>query len=629
MKKEFSAWDEMINSHNEALNSGSDMSAAYTTTGRAVATADLKKIYDKTGNPNILHMRNSLRVDIGQTDNAMNDGFKLLPLSDSYDLVHDGILSLMASHDNGQDIAEDGTYDIEAKTVRHEISKKTWIDKALIGTMDEKAKEALYRDYESSPIQDSYKYVRKCIDSRGSVKTDPKSKYAYIEDEVDNTTVYRRMPKYYQYLDIDMTGTATGHTTCTPTMPNTDSMAFLTGKYHFVSDEKGKVKIGAETVTYTMTDFWTDIATELNLTEKQCRVLKLHYEGLGRDRIAAVLGVTESTIRKDLERICEKADSSGLYNVYLAIHGYNVENIGKIAEAERTAKEATDRAAKLAKNLSDTYKKAEQGLIKADSVKRAERRFNQAVEAKEKALIRLEAASRPCKHCVKVNGINWHTYKPYSHKIKAMIKPYMAKSHKADRQVKKADSKPIRFKLFERQLERQTARAEQDRQDRQKEQDRKANYDNALLTIDYDNFTLPKTDHFSAAEKSIYNWSYVLPFIPMDRQDRQTGQTDRTEQAEKASLKDCKWTDKEVAFWTKKSKGGKKHCPYEKEYWYINAKNLSSRMSHMESKRQSDIMTEVANITVRKWIAKHDCSTMSDIGFSRLCAYADNHNITF
>ena len=638
MKKEFKTdnpWNAMIDSFNIALTENNDkLPIAMKNTGESIAKATLKKVYDKSGNINIMHMRNSLKVDIGQVDNASNDGYKLMPLSDSYDLVNDGIQSLLESHAKGQDRTDSGQIDIEYRTIRNELSRHIWIDKELTGQIDNETLQSMYRDYESSPVQDAFRYTRQCIDKRGSIKIDPESKYSYIKEEIEDTAIYHRLPRYYQYLDVDITGSVSGHTTVTPTMPNTDTLTCLTGDYHFTRDDNGKIKIGAKTVSYTMDELWSDIVSELNLTEKQAKILKYRFHGLGYERIATLENVNKNAIQTTVKAIRDKAENVDLFNLYLLTHGYNtedIENRNRVEQAESNLKIAVRKVKKLEKAVEQSEQKLNNGLIKADSHKRTVRRYKTALETLDKAEKQLDKINAVhCPNCKRVNGINWHTYRKYSHKIKTMAKPYMLGLHKpiqADR-ADKAD-KPIRFKLFERQLERQADRADKADKDRTKQADRTANYNNVLTPVNYDNYKLPKISHVKATEKSIYNWSYVLPFIPMDKAEKQTGQTDRTGQAEKASLKDCKWTAKEIAFWTDKAKSKKHTCLYEKEYWYINAKNMYNRMAYMDRKRQTDRQTAIANLTVKKWLSKHDCNTMTDTGFNRLCKYADRHNIAF
>lgn len=653
MKKEISAnnpWNAMIDSFNTALSENSDkLPVCMKNAGESIAKATLKKVYDKSGNINIMHMRNSLRVDIGQVDNASNDNFKLMPLSDSYDLVNDGIQSLLESHAKGQDRTDSGQIDIEYRTIRNELSRHIWIDKELTGQIDNDTLQSMYRDYESSPVQDAFRYTRQCIDKRGSVKVDPESKYSYIKEEIEDTTIYHRLPRYYQYLDVDITGSVSGHTTVTPTMPNTDTLTCLTGDYSFTKDSKGKVKIIAKTVDYSMDNFWDDISSELNLTDKEAKIVKYRFHGLGYGRIASLLNITESMVRRDIDRIKDKANMVDLFNLYLASHGYNmddIENRDRLEQAETNYRLAVRKVEKMVKAVEQSEQKLNNGLIKADSHKRTVRRYSSALEAKDKAEKQLAMISNPCPNCKRVNGISWHTYKRNSHKVKTMIKPYMLGLHKpiqADR-TDKAD-KPIRFKLFERQLERQVEQADKAEQDRTKQADRIANYNNVLTPVNHDNYKLPKISHVKATEKSIYNWSYAMPFMPMDKADKaeQVDKADRQAVYNWSYINDYLYSNdnRTVTFdWSYILPwllyGIEKpymipDCPIEikKAYWYVNAKNLSSRMAYMDRKRQTDRQIAIANLTIKKWLSKHDCNTMTDTGFDRICKYADRHNITF
>lgn len=658
MKKEISAnnpWNAMIDSFNTALSENSDvLPVLMKNTGESIAKATLKKVYDKSGNINIMHMRNSLQVDIAQIDNASNDDFKLLPLSDSYDLVNDGIQSLLESHASGQDVTENGSIDIEHRITRHTLSRKVWIDKELAGSIDKDSLEAMYRDYESSPIQDSYRHVRKCIDSRGSIKIDPKSKYSYIKEEIEDTAIYHRLPRYCQYLDVDITGSVSGHTTVTPTMPNTDTLTCLTGDYSFTKDSKGRVKIIAKTVDYSMDNFWNDISSELNLTDKEAKIVKYRFNGLGYGRIASLLNITESMVRRDIDRIKDKANMVDLFNLYLASHGYNmddIENRDRLEQAETNYRLAVRKVEKMVKAVEQSEQKLNNGLIKADSHKRTIRRYNSAIEAKDKAEKQLAMINNPCPNCKRVNGINWHTYKRNSHKVKTITKPYMALTHKPKAftclYTQKSGilclyRKPVRFSLFERQLERQTEQTVQAEQDRTKQADRIANYENCLLPIDYDNYELPKLNHAKATEKNLYSWLYILPFMPLDKADK-AEQADKTVTFDWTYINNYINSNKSVTVtfdWTyilpwlvyeSEKPYVIPDCPIEikKSYWYINAKNLASRMVYMDRKKQADRQVAIANLTVKKWMSKHDCNTMTNIGFDRICKYADRHNITF
>ena len=198
-------------------------------------------------------------------------------LGDGMDIMHTALVSIIeetnkAKERNGGYLCD--TFMTTPYTVRR-LKRKVWI----------KTAESVngWETVETTPIQETYKAVRRYIESQRAVKANGNG-YTYLESvatdtESDtDTVIYRRFGKY---ADIggevrDFNGKVTAYTTDTDTADKVDK-----------------------------------IIADLNLTAKQMKVLMLRQSGYGYKAIATYLGVTQRAVAKTVKAIQDKATKAG------------------------------------------------------------------------------------------------------------------------------------------------------------------------------------------------------------------------------------------------------------------------------------------------------------------------------
>ena len=131
----------------------------------------------------------------------------------------------------------------------------------------------------TTPIQETFKAVRRAIENSRAMSTDPRNGYSYLEDIAtdsetgEETTVYRRLDKY---ADL--------------------------GGYAVDSSGKRTLYSASEETTESM----DKLVESLNLTDRQATVLKLRLRGYGQKAIATYLGVSKQAIQKTQKQIQSK-----------------------------------------------------------------------------------------------------------------------------------------------------------------------------------------------------------------------------------------------------------------------------------------------------------------------------------
>lgn len=198
-------------------------------------------------------------------------------LGDGMDIMHTALVSIIeetnkAKERNGGHLCD--TFMTTPYTVRR-LKRKVWI----------KTAESVngWETVETTPIQETYKAVRRYIESQRAIKTNGNG-YTYLEtlatdtESNTDTVIYRRFGKY---ADIggevrDYNGKVTAYTTDTDTADKVDN-----------------------------------ILASLNLTDKQMKVLSLRQSGYGKKAIATYLGVTQHAVAKTIKAIQDKATKAG------------------------------------------------------------------------------------------------------------------------------------------------------------------------------------------------------------------------------------------------------------------------------------------------------------------------------
>ena len=198
-------------------------------------------------------------------------------LGEGIDIVDDAVISIMQETENARE-RNSGTLAenfMETKYTIRRLKRKVWIK------VEESANG--WETVETTPIQETYKAVRRAIESSRTVQSN--SEYLYLQDlardEESGTeeTIYRRLPKY---ADI-------GGTVCD----------FNGKETAYTADEQ------------TVQDMDTLVAS-LNLSKQQADILKLRLSGYGYKAIATYFGVRTDSITKQIKRIRDKAVAVGL-----------------------------------------------------------------------------------------------------------------------------------------------------------------------------------------------------------------------------------------------------------------------------------------------------------------------------
>lgn len=202
-----------------------------------------------------------------------------LSMGEGVDIVNDAVITIMQETEKARE-RNSGTLTPEFMetpyTIRR-LKRKVWIkvEQNVDG----------WETVETTPIQETYKAVRRAIDQSRAVRTDAQNGYTYLSDlardEESGTeeTIYRRLPKY-----ADMGGAVTD---------------FNGKETAYTADEQ------------TANDMDT-LVESLNLSKQQADILKLRLSGYGYKAIATYFGVRPDSITKQIKRIREKAISIGL-----------------------------------------------------------------------------------------------------------------------------------------------------------------------------------------------------------------------------------------------------------------------------------------------------------------------------
>lgn len=199
-------------------------------------------------------------------------------LGDGIDLVNDCIVAILTETEkaktrNSGVLADN--FMITPYTIR-KLKKKVYIQKSdsVNG----------WETVETTPIQEVYKSVRRCIEAQRSIKTATNG-YTYLEDlakdsESDaESVIYRRFGKY-----ADIGGSVTDY--------NGKEVAYTT-------DNATAEKID-------------NIIESLNLTARQAKVLQLRQSGYGYKAIATYLGIDRKNVMRTCKQIQTKAFAIGL-----------------------------------------------------------------------------------------------------------------------------------------------------------------------------------------------------------------------------------------------------------------------------------------------------------------------------
>ena len=220
--------------------------------------------YDKNGDPASV-------CDDPDSEKALSDLIHTDTIGDGYDIVNDCIVAILTECEKQKGRDPEKPIDLERPYTVNRLKRKVYIKKAdSVGG---------YETVETTPIQEVFKAVRRCVENSRAVQTDPKNGYSYIEDlttspDGDPDTIYYRLPKY-----SDLGG--------------------------YVTDCNGKE-----------TNYTTDSATvetaeklikKLNLTKRQATILQLRLKGYGYKAIATYIGTSADNVKSQIKELRRKA----------------------------------------------------------------------------------------------------------------------------------------------------------------------------------------------------------------------------------------------------------------------------------------------------------------------------------
>lgn len=225
------------------------------------------------------------------TDRSLYDGYNKLishVLSDGMDLVQVASLALLEQC-NSELVDDSEPGFIEKPYYITRLKKKIVIKK-------EDSKNG-YETIATTPIQETYRKVRKYIQDNKSLQIDPKNMYTYIDLDDSNDSenrIYKRLDKY---ADLGGVSISSGFNTVENTVIN-----------HVDSTHGGLYTADSATVDTT-----ERLIDKLGLTSRQAQVLKLRLRGYGLKAIGTYLGVSHQAIAKTLKQVQTKAiDKLGL-----------------------------------------------------------------------------------------------------------------------------------------------------------------------------------------------------------------------------------------------------------------------------------------------------------------------------
>lgn len=185
-------------------------------------------------------------------------------LGDGMDLVQDAALALLEQAAAGR-AATPGALDVPY--TRRRLSRRVYVSTTAA---------PVYRDVETTPMQEVYRAVRHGVSTSRAVQTDPRSGYTYVEDMTEDglDAILYRSGRYAGVGGVDCGGNYTGDVS-------------------------------------TMTDL-DDIAARMGLTDRQARVLSLRMRGYSVDAIADSLGTSRGAISRVVNQLARAAVAAGI-----------------------------------------------------------------------------------------------------------------------------------------------------------------------------------------------------------------------------------------------------------------------------------------------------------------------------
>lgn len=225
--------------------------------------------YDKNGDPVSV-------CDDPDSEKALSDLIHNSTIGDGYDLVNDCIVAILTETEKQKDRDPEKPIDLERPYTVNRLKRKVYIKKAdSVGG---------YETIETTPIQEVFKTVRRCIEKSRAIQTDPKNGYSYIEDLItspdgDPDTIYYRLPKY-----ADLGG--------------------------YAKDSNGKetnYTAGSATVETA-----EKLIEKLNLTKRQATILQLRLKGYGYKAIATYIGTSADNVKGQIKELRRKAKNIDL-----------------------------------------------------------------------------------------------------------------------------------------------------------------------------------------------------------------------------------------------------------------------------------------------------------------------------
>lgn len=215
-------------------------------------------------------------------------------LGDGLDLVNVAIITLL------EQTREHGAYLDMPYTIRR-LKRKVYIK------LEDSVKG--WEEVETTPIQETFKAVRRAIENSRAIATDPRNGYSYLEDIAtdsetgEETTVYRRLDKY-----SDLGGNMS------------EKHAELSDPLTIIcnSESYGTMSHGTMySANANMVNKMDELIESLNLSMRESQVLKLRLRGYGNKAIATYLGVSLSSVKTIQRRVKEKAIASEVFKTEL------------------------------------------------------------------------------------------------------------------------------------------------------------------------------------------------------------------------------------------------------------------------------------------------------------------------
>lgn len=303
-------YTELMRAFETAYAAG-DCGAELVALSRAIAASVLKKLADPQRkaaveretvsdsgyNAAVVAMRRGLYLDGLLLDNAHAAGetARKIKHKDNGDTVsavvdNDGemVLNTYAARtiSDGTDLAQTAAVALLEQAAAH-AGDVGWLEKpytvrrlgkrVYINLSD----SAAYAEVETTPIQETYRAVRRAVETTRAVTADPRSKYCYIDDianagdgETAADIVYYRLNKYADLGGYEAHG-------------------------------------GTYTADHETAAVYTSLVGRLNLTDRQADIIKLRGRGYGNTAIATYLGVTPRCVEITVKRIREKCEKIG------------------------------------------------------------------------------------------------------------------------------------------------------------------------------------------------------------------------------------------------------------------------------------------------------------------------------